>query len=218
MKIIKNKFGKFQYFVSKRTLTSIMLGVAIALYTIILLWPGMIRGADTPIYIRYFKSFLIFPGTFFDYLTAYPWLASFGYLSMNGSIAQFTSNESFYLYIMTTTILILMILSYRLFFSKKEIILFGLSIFMLLTSSSIYFYSLNILRQGLMTPFLIMSLYYLIHDHQRKSLIYLFIGFIFHITAILFLPVILLYPKYKQWNKPLSGILIALVLSIFINK
>ena len=26
MKIIKNKFGKFQYFVSKRTLTSLMLG------------------------------------------------------------------------------------------------------------------------------------------------------------------------------------------------
>ena len=89
---------------------------------------------------------------------------------------------------------------------------------MLLTSSSIYFYSLNILRQGLMTPFLIMSLYYLIHDNQRKSITYLFIGFLFHITAILFLPVILLYPKYKQWNKPLSGMLIALALSILINK
>ena len=89
---------------------------------------------------------------------------------------------------------------------------------MLITSSSVYFYSLNIIRQGLMTPFLIISLYFLTQDNRRKSILYLFIGALFHITAILFLPIILLYPKYKQWNKPLSGMVIALALSIFINK
>lgn len=218
MKIVRNSIGKIQCFVSKKTFLSVSLGVLLALYAIFLRWPGTFRGADTPIYLRYFKSFLTFPGTFFDYLIAYPWLASFGYLSMNSIIAQFSSNESLYLYIITTTILILMLIAYRLFFSKKELILFGLSIVMLIASSSVYFYSLNILRQGLMTPFLIMSLYYLIQDNRRKSILYLFFGLLFHMTAILFLPVILLYPKYKQWNKPLSGMVIALLLSIFINK
>ena len=121
MKIIKNRIGKIQCFVSKKTCLIALLGVLLTVYAIFLRWPGTLRGADTLVYLRYFNAYFTFPGTFFDYILAYPWLASFGYLSMNGLIAQFSSNESLYLYIISTTILILMLLAYRLFFSKKNL-------------------------------------------------------------------------------------------------
>ena len=154
MKIVKFK-KKIQILIKKHFLFFLSIFFVFCLIALFLRWPGTFRGVDSQEYVSYFSFIHENSITYFSYLKTYWWLGSIIFLSINYLIHFITNDPSTYLYLMTGLIIWSFLLSYNKFFGKNEKKLFVLSLIMLLTTSTFYFFSLNVLRQGLLMPILI---------------------------------------------------------------
>ena len=77
-------------------------------------------------------------------------------------------------------------------------------------------FSMNGMRQGVAMSFLVLSFVYLFKDKKINSLIVFIIAFLFHKSAILILPYLLLFMFNKGKSAEAYSILITMVLSVLL--
>ena len=177
---------------------------------VITAWRNYSVGTDTINYISFF-DYLGSPTTKVDFFNFFEMVQSrfeYGYILLNKIVYHFTQNPR-YLLIVSSIIIYCALYIFVRQLSQDPYLSLTMFVSMGYMASS-----MNTMRQSVAIAFVMLSYVSIIkYQNYFWGIIYIFCGFLFHKTALIFLIIVLL----KNWKYSKKNVLFLLVGSIFVS-